>query len=87
MLTYIHTAALVVKLECGRRSIGVKLMGYSGKQEVILLSNLMVQITLDLVRNRNMVIERICVDDNIVWSLDVQSRHVVNSRVVHIVCA
>ena len=62
-------------------------MGYSGKQEVILLSNLMVQITLDLVRNQNMVIERICVDDNIVWSLDVQSRHVVNSRVVHIVCA
>jgi hypothetical protein len=62
-------------------------MVYSGKQEVILLSNLMVQITLDLVQNRNMVIERICVDDNIVWSLDVQSRHVVNSRVVHIVCA
>ena len=87
MLTYIHTAALVVKLECGRRSIGVKLMGYSGKQEVILLFNLMVQITLDLVQNRNMVIERICVDDNIVWSLDVQSRHVVNSRVVHVVCA
>ena len=44
-------------------------MGYSGKQEVILLPNLMVQITLDIVRNRNMVIERMCVNNNIVWSL------------------
>ena len=44
-------------------------MVYSGKQEVILLSNLMVQITLDVVRNPNMVIERMCVNNDIVWSL------------------
>jgi hypothetical protein len=55
-------------------------MGYSGKQEVILLPITNGQITLDIVRN--MVIERICVDDNIVWSLDGPSRHVINSRIV-----